>query len=130
MSRQKFKKKEVFIVIFTRNVTTKVCNSTDIRNWKKRKLFGMSRQCRTPSKVAHVIRTLSQSTWHIYLSKLYATFLNGTLADSVGLPQAVADPGFPGFFPKNLHENERNWTGKYAPLLPTRCLLEDVWLED
>ena len=26
---------------------------------KKRKLFGMSQQCRTPSKVAHVIQTLS-----------------------------------------------------------------------
>ena len=56
MSRQKFKKEIVFIVIFPINVTTKVCNSTEIRNCKKRKLFGMSRQCRTPSKVAHVIR--------------------------------------------------------------------------
>ena len=59
MSRQKFKKEIVFIVIFPINVTTKVCNSTEIRNCKKRKLFRMSRQCRTPSKVAHVIRTLS-----------------------------------------------------------------------
>ena len=56
------------------NVTTKVlkkysiyCNisdkchdkGTEVHNCKKRKLFGMSRQSRTPSKVAHVIRTLS-----------------------------------------------------------------------
>ena len=59
MSRQKFKKEIVFIVIFPINVTTNVCNSTEIRNCKKRKFFGMSRQCTTPSKVAHVIRTLS-----------------------------------------------------------------------
>ena len=59
MSRQKFKKEIVFIAIFPINVTTKVCNSTEIRNCKKRKLFGMSRQCTTPSQVAHVIRTLS-----------------------------------------------------------------------
>ena len=68
MSRQKFKKEIVFIVIFLINVTTKVSNSTEIRNWKKHKLFGMSRQCRTPSKVAHVIRTLSV-TWSINLSE-------------------------------------------------------------
>ena len=61
MSRQKFKKEIVFIVIFPINVTTKVCNSTEIRNCKKHKLFGMSRQCRTPSKVAHVIRTLPEN---------------------------------------------------------------------
>ena len=59
MSRQKFKKEIVFIVIFPINVMTKVCNSTEICNCKKRKLFGMSRQCRIPSKVAPVIRTLS-----------------------------------------------------------------------
>ena len=59
MSGQKFKKEIVFIVIFPTNVTTKVCNSTEIHNCKKCKLFGMSRQCRTPSKVAHVIQTLS-----------------------------------------------------------------------
>ena len=61
MSRQKFRKEIVFIVIFPINVTTKVCNSTEINNCRKRKLFRMSRQCRTPSKVAHVIRTLSQN---------------------------------------------------------------------
>ena len=59
MSRQKFKKEIVFIEIFPINVTTKVCNSTEMCNCKKRKFFGLSRQCRTPSKVAHVIRTLS-----------------------------------------------------------------------
>ena len=62
MSRQNFKTDIVFIVIFPINVTTNVCNCTEMRNCKKRKPFGMSRQCRTPSEVAHVIRTLSLSS--------------------------------------------------------------------
>ena len=66
MSQQKFKKDIVFIVIFLLNVTTNVSNSTEMRNCKKRKLFGMSRQCRTPSEVAHVIRTLSVQFPFIY----------------------------------------------------------------
>ena len=49
----------VLIEIFLINVTTKVCKGTEMPKCKKRKLFGMSPQCRTPSKVAHIIRTLS-----------------------------------------------------------------------
>ena len=49
----------VLIEIFLINVTTKVCKRTEMPKCKKRKLFGMSQQCRTPSKVAHIIRTLS-----------------------------------------------------------------------
>ena len=54
-----FFKKMVLIEIFLINVTTKVSKRTEMPKCKKRKLFGMSRQCKTPSKVAHVIRTLS-----------------------------------------------------------------------
>ena len=66
MSLQKFKKEIVLIEIFLINVTAKVCKSTEMCNCKKCKLFGMSRQCRTPSQVAHVIRTLSTVTVNKY----------------------------------------------------------------
>ena len=66
MSRQKFTKDIAFIVIFPENVTTNVCSNTEMINCKKCKLSGMSRQCKTPSEVAHVIRTLSRCN-HIAL---------------------------------------------------------------
>ena len=53
-------KKMVLIEIFLINVTTKVSKRTEMPKCKKRKLFGMSGQCKTPSKVAHVIQTLSE----------------------------------------------------------------------
>ena len=49
----------VLFEIFLINVTTKVSKRTEMPKCKKRKLFGMSQQCKTPSEVAHVIRTLS-----------------------------------------------------------------------
>ena len=52
-------KNMVLIEIFLINVMTKVSKRTEMPKCKKRKLFGMSQQCKTPSKVAHVIRTLS-----------------------------------------------------------------------
>ena len=52
-------KKMVLIEIFLINVTTKVSKRTEMPKCKKCKLFGMSWQCKTPSKVAHIIRTLS-----------------------------------------------------------------------
>ena len=53
-------KNMILIEIFLINVTTKVSKRTEMPKCKKCKLFGMSRQCKTPSKVAHVIRTLSE----------------------------------------------------------------------
>ena len=39
-----------------------------VRNWEKRKLFRMSRQCTVPSHVAHVIGTHSGVGTHLRLS--------------------------------------------------------------
>ena len=107
MSQQKFKKDlfYLFIVIFLINVATNVCNSTEMCNCKKRKLFGMSRQCRTPSEVAHVIRTLSIMGCtvlggHIHTCYL-VNFLHGLNSSIESNGLCTHFPGLPGL--ENSH---------------------------
>ena len=69
----------VLIEIFLINVMTKVSKRTEMPKCKKHKLFGMSRQCKTPSKVAHVIRTLSGKNFKAFVV---------VLAPAIGIAQA------------------------------------------
>ena len=64
MSRQNVNKYMILLGLSRINVTTNFSRTVYMCKCKKRKLFVMLRQCRTPSKVAHVIRTLSQFTCH------------------------------------------------------------------
>ena len=84
---------------------------------KKCKLFRMSRQCRTPSKVAHVIRTLSQTIIE-QLLKLKCAFNESRIKIFV-----VANATETNFLPIKQKEVEQ-----FTYHLPEICMENNIYL--